>query len=177
MYDVALYYGERVQSGMGLMQRLGLSPQGYVLATVHRAENTDHPARLAAIVDALIAVTDQLLVVWPLYPRTRSVLQAAGRLDALASKVHLIDPVGYLDMVQLEKFAALIATDSGGVQKEAFFYKVPCVTLRDETEWVELVEAGGCGLESVGVACTYRCSLRNDSCWFEYSRSICYPLR
>ena len=81
-------------------------------------------------------------VVWPLHPRTRAVLQKAGQLDALAQHVTLIEPVGYLDMVQLEKFAALIATDSGGVQKEAFFYQVPCVTLRDETEWVELVEAG-----------------------------------
>ena len=79
---------------------------------------------------------------WPLHPRTRAVLQKAGQLDALAQHVTLIEPVGYLDMVQLEKFAALIATDSGGVQKEAFFYQVPCVTLRDETEWVELVEAG-----------------------------------
>ena len=81
-------------------------------------------------------------MVWPLHPRTRAVLQKAGQLDALAQHVTLIEPVGYLDMVQLEKFAALIATDSGGVQKEAFFYQVPCVTLRDETEWVELVEAG-----------------------------------
>lgn len=142
MYDVALHHGQRVQAGTGLMARLGLQPKGYVLATVHRAENTDHPERLAAIVDALIATTRQLPVVWPLHPRTRAVLQKAGKLDALAAKVHLIDPVGYLDMVQLEKFAALIATDSGGVQKEAFFYQVPCVTLRDETEWVELLEAG-----------------------------------
>jgi UDP-GlcNAc3NAcA epimerase len=142
MYDVALHHGNRVQAGTGLMALLGLAPQRYLLATVHRAENTDQPERLAAIVDGLMVTAKQLPVVWPLHPRTRGVLQKAGRLDALAASVKLIDPVGYLDMVQLEKFAALIATDSGGVQKEAFFYQVPCVTLRDETEWVELVEAG-----------------------------------
>jgi UDP-GlcNAc3NAcA epimerase len=142
MYDVALHHGQRVQAGTGLMAQLGLAPQGYVLATVHRAENTDHPERLTAIVDGLMATAQRLPVMWPLHPRTRAVLKKAGRLDALAASVKLIDPVGYLDMVQLEKFAALIATDSGGVQKEAFFYQVPCVTLRDETEWVELVEAG-----------------------------------
>lgn len=142
MYDVALHHGQRVQPGKGLMAQLDLTPQGYVLATIHRAENTDHPERLAAIVDALVSTSRQLPVVWPLHPRTRAVLQKTGKLDALATHVKLIDPVGYLDMVQLEKFAALIATDSGGVQKEAFFYQVPCVTLRDETEWVELVEAG-----------------------------------
>ncbi|PKO62223.1 MAG: UDP-N-acetylglucosamine 2-epimerase (non-hydrolyzing), partial [Betaproteobacteria bacterium HGW-Betaproteobacteria-18] len=142
MYDVALHHGARVQADGGLLARLGLKPKNYVLATIHRAENTDHPQRLAAIVDALTATAQTLPVVWPLHPRTRAVLQQAGRLDALAQCVHLIDPVGYIDMVQLEKYAALIATDSGGVQKEAFFYKVPCVTLRDETEWVELVDAG-----------------------------------
>lgn len=142
MYDVALHHGSRVQSGTGLMAKLGLKEKNYVLATVHRAENTDHPERLAAIVDALIATAKTLPVVWPLHPRTRVVLQQAGRLDILAEAVHLIEPVGYLDMVQLEKYAALIATDSGGVQKEAFFYRVPCATLRNETEWVELVEAG-----------------------------------
>ena len=141
MYDVALHHGQRVQPGTGLMAQLDLQPKGYVLATMHRAENTDHPARLQAIVDAFIATARQLPVVWPLHPRTRAVLQQSGQLEALARLVHLIDPVGYLDMVQLERFAALIATDSGGVQKEAFFYEVPCVTLRDETEWVELVEA------------------------------------
>lgn len=142
MFDVALHHGEQVQPSTGLMGHLGLPARGYVLATIHRAENTDHPQRLAAIVDALQAVARHLPVVWPLHPRTRMVLQQAGRLESLVKQVHLIEPVGYLDMVQLEKFAALIATDSGGVQKEAFFHKVPCVTLRDETEWVELVEAG-----------------------------------
>lgn len=124
------------------MATLGLKEKGYVLATIHRAENTDHPQRLGAIVDALIATAKTLPVVWPVHPRTRAVLQQAGRLDQLAQSVRLTDPVGYLDMVQLEKYAAVIATDSGGVQKEAFFHQVPCVTLRDETEWVELVDAG-----------------------------------
>lgn len=142
MYDVALHYGAQVHASGRMLDRLGLEVRNYALVTVHRAENTNHPARLAAIVDALEAFSERLPVVWPLHPRTRGVLDRDGRLGKLLPKVRLIDPVGYLDMVQLEKYAALIATDSGGVQKEAFFYRVPCVTLRDETEWVELVEAG-----------------------------------
>lgn len=141
MYDVALHHGERVQAGTGLMARLGLASGGYVLATVHRAENTDHVERLNAIVDALVATAKELPVVWPLHPRTRFALEKSGKLEILKTKVNLIEPVGYLDMLQLEKFSALIATDSGGVQKEAFFYGIPCVTLRDETEWIELVHA------------------------------------
>lgn len=141
MYDVALHHGSRVQVDGGILERLGLSAKAYVLATIHRAENTDNPQRLAAIVDALVSTARTLPVVWPLHPRTRSVLARAGKLEALAQVVHLIEPMGYLNMVQLEKFAALIATDSGGVQKEAFFHQVPCVTLRDETEWIELVQA------------------------------------
>ena len=142
MFDVALHHGNRVNSSGGLLQSMNLLPSSYVLATVHRAENTDHPLRLKAIVDGLEAVAHKLPVVWPLHPRTRGVLNSMGRLATLSPNLRLLDPVGYLDMVQLEKHAAVIATDSGGVQKEAFFYKVPCVTLRDETEWVELVEAG-----------------------------------
>lgn len=142
MYDVALHYGAKVGPDGGLLGNLRLPPKGYVLATVHRAENTDSPRRLAAIVDALRRVAARCPVVWPLHPRTRGVLERSGDLVKLSREVHLIDPVGYLDMVQLEKYAALIATDSGGVQKEAFFYRVPCVTLRDETEWTELVDAG-----------------------------------
>ena len=140
MYDVALHHGSRVSSKGGLLQHLGLKPKDYILATIHRAENTDHPERLAAIVDALSAVAKDTPVVWPMHPRTRNIM--ATRNCQLSTDLKIIDPVGYLDMVQLEKYAALIATDSGGVQKEAFFYRVPCVTLRDETEWVELVEAG-----------------------------------
>jgi len=142
MYDVALHHGGRVGEAGGAMQRLGLQAGRFVLTTVHRAENTDSDERLESIVNALEEVSARLPVVWPLHPRTRGVLQRRGRLARLAPTLQLIEPVGYLDMVQLEKHAALIATDSGGVQKEAFFYRVPCVTLRDETEWTELVESG-----------------------------------
>jgi UDP-GlcNAc3NAcA epimerase len=142
MYDVALHHGARVTSEGGLLASMDLRPCGFVLATIHRAENTDHPQRLINVVDALVAMAQSMPVVWPIHPRTRAVLQQTGRLDKLSGAIYLIEPVGYLDMVQLEKYAAVIATDSGGVQKEAFFYQVPCVTLRDETEWMELVEAG-----------------------------------
>ena len=142
MYDVALHHGSRVDASGRILTQLGLAPASYVLATVHRAENTDHEQRLLAIVDGLQALAQRMPVVWPLHPRTRGVLHRMGWLAGLSPNVRLIDPVGYLDMVQLEKYAAAIATDSGGVQKEAFFYRVPCVTLRDETEWVELVDAG-----------------------------------
>jgi UDP-GlcNAc3NAcA epimerase len=142
MYDVALRNGKRVDASGRVLQQLALAPGSYVLTTVHRAENTDHPSRLMAIVDGLELVARELPVVWPLHPRTRGVLQNMGRLAALSPQLRLLNPVGYLDIVQLEKHAAVIATDSGGVQKEAFFYQVPCITLRDETEWVELVDAG-----------------------------------
>lgn len=146
MFDAALHHGARTLGKGGILGRLGaqhgIKPGAYCLATIHRAENTDHPARLSVIVDAFTAFAKETPVIWPLHPRTRGVLAGQGRLEVLARSVTLVDPVGYLDMVQLEKHAALIATDSGGVQKEAFFYRVPCVTLRDETEWVELVEAG-----------------------------------
>ena len=90
----------------------------------------------------LEAVAKQMPAVWPMHPRTRGVPQSMGRLATLSPQFLLLDQVGYLDMVQLEKHAAVIATDSVGVQKEAFFFQVPCLTLRDETEWVELVDAG-----------------------------------
>lgn len=138
MYDAALFYGEKAECKSTVLSDLKLTPQSYTLATIHRAENTDDPKRLKAIIQGFEWFGG--IIVLPLHPRTR------GRLDSLGfglpSNVIVIDPVGYLDMVMLEKNAALIATDSGGVQKEAFFYRVPCVTLRDETEWSELVTAG-----------------------------------
>ena len=146
MFDVALRHGERVSPDGGVLGRLrkehGVQAGEYCLATIHRAENTDDPARLATIVEALSSFAEDIKVVLPLHPRTRSILAEQGKLHALQRAVVLLEPLGYLGMVQLEKYAAVIATDSGGVQKEAFFYRVPCVTLRDETEWAELVKAG-----------------------------------
>ena len=138
MYDVALLHGSRVAADDPLLANLGIEPGRFVLATVHRAENTAEPHRLSVIVESLSALAKDLPVVWPMHPRTRAVVE----LERLTPAIKIVEPLSYLDMVRLEKFAALIATDSGGVQKEAFFYEVPCVTLRDETEWVELVEAG-----------------------------------
>jgi len=141
MYDAALYYGEKAERYSQILEWLNLLPNGYVLATVHRAENTDDPNRLRVILEALARVHQEVPVVFPVHPRTRKRAEAYG-LHGLLDKVLSLEPVGYLDMAKLEKNARLIATDSGGVQKEAFFYGVPCVTLRDETEWVELVELG-----------------------------------
>jgi UDP-GlcNAc3NAcA epimerase len=141
MFDVALHFGSRVSEQGGALHKLGLLPKKYILATIHRAENTNNHKRLLAIVDALLEVARSIPVVWPIHPRTRAILDHLGITSRVIQSLMLINPVGYLDMVQLEKYSALIATDSGGVQKEAFFYRVPCVTLRDETEWVELVES------------------------------------
>lgn len=139
MYDAALQVAQVASGRSGVLADAGVERGRYVLATVHRAENTDDPARLANVVAALDTVAATLPVVLPLHPRTAGRMKAAG---LAFDRVRTIPPVGYLDMVVLESAAALIATDSGGVQKEAFFYRVPCVTLRDETEWVELVELG-----------------------------------
>jgi UDP-GlcNAc3NAcA epimerase len=141
MYDAALFFAARADERSGFLKSLDLSPKDYVLSTVHRAENTDSGPRLRAIVEGLARVASQRRVVMPLHPRTRGALDRLRLLDRLGD-VQVLDPVGYLDMVVLEKNAAVIATDSGGVQKEAFFFEVPCVTLRDETEWTELVELG-----------------------------------
>ena len=123
-----------------IVRDLSLDAAPYVLATVHRAENTDDPVRLTAILDGLERLAAHATVVLPLHPRARAALQRHD-LDG-PDALRVIEPVGYLDMLALEASAALIATDSGGVQKEAYFHGVPCLTLRDETEWTELVDAG-----------------------------------
>jgi UDP-GlcNAc3NAcA epimerase len=138
MFDAALHFGKLAQLRSGILARLGLGPGTYILATVHRQENTDDRGRLGRLVSAFAA--SPFPVVLPLHPRTRK------RLDEfcikLPTNVLSTQPLGYLDMVMLEKSARMIATDSGGVQKEAYFHRVPCLTLRTETEWPELVAMG-----------------------------------
>jgi UDP-N-acetylglucosamine 2-epimerase len=132
-----------------VLSRLELAPEQYGLVTVHRAGNTDDPARLANIVRALSQVGET--VVFPVHPRTRSALQ---KLDVqFGDNVRLTEPVGYYDMMVLEENARIIATDSGGVQREAYFMRKPCLTLRDETEWTETVQVGWNKLVGVDMEC------------------------
>lgn len=141
MYDVALYYRDRACANSQVLNNLGLNEKGYVLATCHRAENTDVPERLKGILCALSSIAETVPVVLPLHPRTRKLIHEYGLAHLLDSLV-VLDPLAFLDMVALEQAARFILTDSGGVQKEAFFYRVPCLTMRDETEWLETVSLG-----------------------------------
>jgi UDP-GlcNAc3NAcA epimerase len=134
MYDACLRF-----SGGPVPTDVDGLPERYVLATVHRAENTDDDARLRVIAGGLDDVAADLPVVFPMHPRTR---EALARIGWTFKNVHVSPPVGYLEMLSLESRAEIVVTDSGGVQKEAFFLGKPCVTLRDRTEWVELVELG-----------------------------------
>lgn len=129
-----------------IMGRLQLAERGYLLATIHRSENTDDPVRLAGIFAALNSISET--IVFPIHPRTRKAI-AAAKL-AVGANVRLIEPVGYCEMVALSGAARLILTDSGGLQKEAYWLGVPCVTLRDETEWVETVASGWNTLAGAG---------------------------
>lgn len=141
MLDATLHFKGVATAKGQLLERLELAPGAYYLATVHRAENTDDPARLSAIFGVLAELDRP--VVLPLHPRTRKRLEEWGQGSLLAgSRLRIIDPVGYLDMILLESQAKAILTDSGGVQKEAYFLQVPCVTLRDETEWDETLRDG-----------------------------------
>lgn len=137
MLDAVQFNRTLAEQKSTILQDLKLEAGSYILITLHRAENTDDPARLSAIVEAI----NQLSVpaVLPIHPRTRGKLQA-NQLEITNPQVLVIEPVGYLDMLQLEVNAQKILTDSGGVQKEAFFAKVPCITMRDETEWTETIE-------------------------------------
>ena len=140
MYDAVLWARDRAADHSTVLDEFGLDEGEFVLATVHRAANTDDPDRLAAIFDAL--ADDAREVVLPAHPRTVSRLEEYGMYEDADERLTLTDPVGYLDFVRLEDAADVVATDSGGVQKEAFFLDTPCVTMREETEWRETVESG-----------------------------------
>lgn len=141
MYDAALHFAALAAPRTGpLFEKLKISRGEYILATIHRAENVDHPEKLRSILRGLAAAADLKKVVFPVHPRTRARVRESGA--EFPANVEIIDPVSFLDMVILEKNASLIITDSGGVQKEAFFYGVPCVTVREESEWMETVASG-----------------------------------
>jgi len=148
MYDSILYYSKIAEKKSTILKDLGLrSPQSaignlqYYLATLHRAENTDNSNRLKSILRALNEIGENTPVILPLHPRTKKMM-GAYRLFPGSRRIRFIEPVSYLDMVTLEKNATAILTDSGGVQKEAYWFGIPCFTLREETEWVETVKSG-----------------------------------
>jgi UDP-GlcNAc3NAcA epimerase len=142
MYDAVLQFSEIAKGHSTILQGLGLKAKEYLLATLHRPYNTDIPEKLRSILDALLEINEPM--VFSVHPRTRERIAALdGAIKSqLYSKIRVIDPVGYLDMLVLEQNARLVLTDSGGVQKEAYFFGVPCITLRPETEWVETVDEG-----------------------------------
>ena len=142
MYDCVLFYSKKAKANeQKMLKRLNIRPKSYYLATVHRAENTDDDGRLVNIIEALSEIaTLNCPVILPLHPRTLACINKRGL--RFANNVKVIEPVSYLEMLALENNARMILTDSGGIQKEAYFLGVPCVTIRDETEWVETVESG-----------------------------------
>ena len=148
MQDAALFYAQRSAEKSDVVKRLGLDT--FVLCTIHRAENTDDLNRLRNIADALAEIHRDTPVVCPLHPRTRKLAAEKG----VNLPFTVIDPVGYFDMIELLKHCKAVVTDSGGLQKEAYFFSKPCITLRDETEWTELIDAGcnrlaGAGREKI----------------------------
>jgi len=141
MYDAALMTADVAEKRSGILERLSLKSKGYGVATVHRAGTTDVPEKLREILDYIADEAKHLPIVFPLHPRTAAAAEAAGlRLDRAG--IIVTEPLGYLDMCKLVHHASLVLTDSGGLQKEAYFHRVPCITLRDETEWVETIACG-----------------------------------
>jgi len=138
MQDAALFYSDLSAQKSKIIGEMGLYGKAFILCTIHRAENTDNPGRLTAIIEAINEISLQMPIVLPLHPRTRKIIASTQA----SLNINTIEPVGYFDMLELIKNAKLIMTDSGGLQKEAYFFSKPCITLRDETEWVELVDGG-----------------------------------
>ena len=147
MFDNSLYFSQLSQGKCDIMNQLGLTKNGYILATIHRDNNTDDSQRLTAIFSALLDITEQngIDIVLPLHPRTNKLLpinleSAVYERLQVSKRMRLIPPASFFEIIELERNARLVMTDSGGVQKEAFFFERPCVILRPETEWVEIVK-------------------------------------
>ena len=140
MYDNSMYFGQRAMSNEQWAK-------GYILCTIHRNNNTDEPERLSAIVRALLRLSKEKEIIIPLHPRTKKLLDVNLNSEIYNQlinneRIHIIPPASFLEMIRLEKNTDLVITDSGGVQKEAFFFKKPCIIIRSETEWKEIVECG-----------------------------------
>ncbi len=136
MYDAVLFYKDKAQTQSAILKTLKLEGKEYILVTIHRAENTNDINRLKSIVSALNELAREVTIVFPLHPRTKAYLKS----NNIVLNVTIIDPVGYFDMLQLLSHSKMVMTDSGGLQKEAYFFGKYCITLRDQTEWVELVQ-------------------------------------
>lgn len=141
MLDAAISYGKIAINQSKILEKLSLEPNSFILTTIHRANNTDNSERLKIIIENLNNLSKKEKVVLPLHPRTKKALITI-KFDFAKSNILFIEPLGYIDIVMLQKNCKLIITDSGGIQKEAYFHKKPCITLRNETEWVELVKEG-----------------------------------
>jgi UDP-GlcNAc3NAcA epimerase len=137
MFDAVKFYESKIETNSSVIKKESIEKQ-FILATFHRAENTNDPVRLRAICDAINEINSTIRIVLPLHPRTKSFLES----QQIKLRAHIIDPVGYFDMLALLKNCKMVMTDSGGLQKEAYFFQKFCVTLRDQTEWIELVESG-----------------------------------
>ncbi|MEW4281678.1 non-hydrolyzing UDP-N-acetylglucosamine 2-epimerase [Priestia megaterium] len=141
MYDAVLYYKDVALQKSNILSDLKIAPKNYYLATVHRAENTDNPQRLTAILEAFRQINETVL--FPLHPRTKNKIKHWNLENLISSSnIKIVEPLDYFDMLAVESQAGIILTDSGGVQKEAYMLGVPCITLRDETEWIETVNSG-----------------------------------
>ncbi len=150
MYDNSIYFSKLSDGKSVILEKYNLAPKKYILSTIHRDHNTDDDKNINSIFEALIEISKTTQVVLPLHPRTKKVLELEKHHILLnkikSNNILIIPPVSFLDMINLEKNALMIITDSGGVQKEAYFFKIPCIILRPETEWVEIVETGNAKL-------------------------------
>lgn len=142
MFDACLYYKGFLNNAENLSSPFNYSSEDYCLVTIHRAENTDDPQRIKNILYSLIEISKDIQIIFPVHPRTMQYIQKNVGKDFSKERLKFITPVGYKEMLILLKDAKMVMTDSGGLQKEAYFFEKPCITLRDETEWVELVENG-----------------------------------
>jgi len=166
MYDATLFFSEIADNRKSIMNNLNLKPKEYILSTIHRPENTNSRDKMSNILSALSQ--SHLPVILPIHPGTKKKLMDYNLFDY--DNIDFIDPVGYIDMMVLQKNANKIATDSGGIQKEAYFHGVPCITMRDETEWVELIEIGANELTGSSIEKIYE-ALKKD---FSFSEKNIY---